>query len=176
MIFITQTKEDTIQFLKPSLQDGAAMWELVKQSTLDENSAYKYLLMCKYFSETCAVAKEEETVIGFVTAFIPPEKQNVLFIWQIGVSASHRGMGIASQLLHEVSRRHGKQIEYVEATITPSNKPSQALFQRLAKTYETTCEVSECFQKDLFPQDQHEEEQLYRIGPFKNTHCVEGEV
>lgn len=37
-----------ITFEKPTLEDGGPMWELVKESTLDQNSAYKYIMMCEF--------------------------------------------------------------------------------------------------------------------------------
>ena len=161
---------DTIQIEKPTVQDGAQMWELVKKSTLDQNSAYKYIMMCEFFSETCVVAKENDKLVGFITAFIPPERQDVVFVWQVGVDSSQRGKGLASRLLQELVNRPGcKDVKYVEATITPSNKASQALFRRLAKQYDTTCEISECFSEDLFPGEGHEEELTFRIGPIHSN-------
>uniref|UniRef100_A0A0M0KC89 L-2,4-diaminobutyric acid acetyltransferase n=1 Tax=Halalkalibacterium halodurans TaxID=86665 RepID=A0A0M0KC89_ALKHA len=162
-----KTLDTTITIGKPTVEDGAAMWELVNKSTLDTNSPYKYIMMCEYFAETCVVAKENERLVGFVTAFIPPEHQDVIFVWQIGVDSSQRGKGLASKLLQElISRDICSNVNYVEATVTPSNKASQALFQKLAREYNTQCEVSECFSEDLFPGDDHEAELTFRIGPL----------
>ncbi|MFC7063104.1 diaminobutyrate acetyltransferase [Halobacillus seohaensis] len=163
---ITQN-DQTLTFEKPTVEDGSAMWELVDNSTLDQNSPYKYIMMCEFFSETCIVAKQEDQLVGFVTAFIPPEKSDVLFIWQVGTDTSQQGKGVASRLLNELLTREGcEDVHYVEATVTPSNKASQSLFKRLARDHNTNCEVSECFSEELFPGDNHEEEETYRIGPF----------
>ncbi|MDC3417113.1 diaminobutyrate acetyltransferase [Aquibacillus sp. 3ASR75-54] len=143
------------------------MWELVNNSTLDQNSPYKYIMMCEYFAETCVVAKENDKVVGFVTAFIPPKRQDVVFVWQIGVDASQRGKGIASKLLNElINRKVCENVNFVEATITPSNKASQSLFRRLAREHNTTCEVSDLFGEELFPTEGHEEELNFRVGPL----------
>ncbi|QDP42051.1 diaminobutyrate acetyltransferase [Radiobacillus deserti] len=159
---------DTVTFEKPIPKDGTAMWELVNQSTLDQNSAYKYIMMSKYFRETCVVAKENDKLVGFVTAFIPPEQSDVVFIWQIGVDSSQRGKGIASKLLNAlVNRRACKDVRFVEATVTPSNKASQSLFKRLARDHDTKCTVTECFAQDLFPGDEHEAELSFRVGPLR---------
>jgi L-2,4-diaminobutyric acid acetyltransferase len=152
---------------KPTVEDGAAMWELVNDSTLDQNSAYKYIMMCEYFSDTCVVAKHNGKLVGFVTAFIPPEKKDVVFVWQIGVDSNTRGKGIASKLLNElITRNKCRGVRFVEATVTPSNKASQSLFKRLARDHQTKCKISECFSEDLFPSDDHEEELCFRIGPI----------
>ncbi|WP_090858625.1 diaminobutyrate acetyltransferase [Paraliobacillus sp. PM-2] len=159
---------DAVHLEKPTVKDGAAMWELVNHSTLDQNSAYKYILMCEYFAETCVIAKLDQELVGFVTAFIAPERPDAVFVWQVGVDSSQRGKGIASKLLNELLQREAcKNVRFVEATITPSNKASQALFHKLARQHNTTCEESEFFTKDLFPDDSHEEECKFRVGPFK---------
>ncbi|ADU30257.1 diaminobutyrate acetyltransferase [Evansella cellulosilytica] len=161
--------DGTLTFSKPTTQDGAPMWELVNKSTLDLNSPYKYIMMCEFFSETCVVAKEDGKVVGFVTAFIPPEKNNVLFIWQIGVDASQRGKGIASKMLQQLLERNVcKKVKYVEATVTPTNIASQSLFFRLARELNTECTVNECFSEELFPGEKgnHEAEDTYRVGPI----------
>ncbi|WP_082234867.1 diaminobutyrate acetyltransferase [Halobacillus massiliensis] len=163
----TIQKTDSLTFEKPSVEDGSAMWELVNNSSLDQNSPYKYIMMCEFFSETCIVAKEDDKVVGFVTAFIPPEKEDVLFIWQVGTDESQRGKGIASRLLNGLLEREScKDVKYVEATVTPSNKASQSLFQKLARHNNTQCKVSDCFGEELFPGEGHEEELTYRVGPL----------
>ena len=44
-----------VRATRPS--DGAAMWALVREvGTLDENSAYLYVLFADRFRDTCAVA------------------------------------------------------------------------------------------------------------------------
>ncbi|MFB4165826.1 diaminobutyrate acetyltransferase [Alteribacillus sp. JSM 102045] len=163
----TVSTVDSLAFEKPTVEDGADMWELVKNSTLDLNSSYKYIMMCEFFAKTCVVAKEKGELVGFVTAFIPPEKRDTVFVWQVGVDSSQRGKGLASRLLNElVERTACEDVKYLEATVTPSNEPSQALFKKLARTHNTNCEVSECFAEDLFPGEGHEAELTFRIGPF----------
>ncbi|PKR77334.1 diaminobutyrate acetyltransferase [Halalkalibacillus sediminis] len=166
----TKTVEplENVTIEKPTVEDGSAMWELVNNSSLDQNSAYKYLMMCEYFAETCVVAKEDDKVVGFVTAFIPPERQDVVFVWQIGVDSSQRGKGVASKLLDElVNRKACRDVRFLEATVTPSNQASQSLFKRFARDNDTECKISECFSEDLFPSDEHEEELTFRIGPLE---------
>ncbi len=144
------------------------MWELARRSgVLDLNSVYSYLMMCKYFPDTCVIAEYEKRVAGFVTGFCPPEPLNTVFVWQIGVDSVHRGQGLGSSLLKELlSRDVCAQVRFLETNITPSNKPSIALFAGLARDLAAPCVVSSCFPEHVFPQNTHEEEKLYRIGPF----------
>lgn len=143
------------------------MWKLVNQSTLDQNSVYKYIMMSSYFPETCVVAKKNDQVVGFITGFIPPNQPDTVFVWQIGVGSDQRGQGIASKLLHVlIEQQSENDIHFVESTITPSNKASQALFEKLARDYQTECEIESFFTKELFPDESFEEELKFRIGPF----------
>lgn len=126
-------------------------------------------MMSHYYTDTCVVAKLDQELVGFITAFIPPKQPDTVFIWQIGVDPDHSGKGIGSQLLDQLlDQVKETDIQYVEATITPSNKASQALFEKLAKRHDTSCQVQTFFTLDLFPtQDQYEEELKFRIGPLK---------
>ncbi|WP_370543237.1 diaminobutyrate acetyltransferase [Geomicrobium sp. JCM 19055] len=127
------TEKEALVFTKPSVEDGAEMWELAKKLGLDLNSSYKYLMMAEYFAETCVVVKEDDELVGFVTAFILPERQDTVFVWQVGVDESQRGRGLASRMLNEVLERNScGKVKYLEATVTPSNDASQKLFRRLA--------------------------------------------
>ncbi|WP_147802591.1 diaminobutyrate acetyltransferase [Alkalicoccus halolimnae] len=152
---------------QPSKEDGQGMWNLAKKSSLDLNSAYKYIMMAEYFSETCVVAKERGEVVGFITGFIQPEHPDVVFVWQVGVDSSQRGKGVGYKMLEElVNRDVTKDVKYLEATITKDNTASQSLFKKLSKEYETSFEVRETFPADVFPED-GDAEYTYRIGPLK---------
>ncbi|SDC19742.1 diaminobutyrate acetyltransferase [Pelagirhabdus alkalitolerans] len=160
-------RKESIQYASPQLEDGKKMWQLASHTTLDDNSAYKYIMMCQYFKETCVVAKDNQNVLGFITGFIPPENPNTVFVWQISVDPNHSGKGIASKLLKQlVSQVKSKGVNYVEATITPSNKASQALFKKLATSFDTDYQVESFLTQDLFPDETFEEELKYRIGPL----------
>lgn len=158
-----------VRITEATEEDGADIWSLVKDSgVLDVNSPYSYLMMGKFFSETCLVAKDGDQLVGFVTAFRPPTAKDVIFVWQIGVDLSQRGKGVGKKLLHELLQREaGKGVRFLESTITPSNKPSQALFRGLARDLNTKCQVTEFFSEDLFPGEEHEPELKFRIGPVE---------
>jgi L-2,4-diaminobutyric acid acetyltransferase len=159
----------TIQFCEPREEDGAYMWSLVKDSgVLDVNSSYSYLMMAKYFSETCVVAKEDDKMVGFVTAFKPPNDSDVIFVWQVGVDKSQRGKGMGKRILKALLDLEACQdVQYLEATISPSNKASDALFRSIARDFKAKCVVTECFSEEMFPGDNHEAEMKYRIGPLR---------
>lgn len=149
--------------------DGKEMYRVVRESkTLDVNSEYSYLLWSKYFKETSIIALDGDQVIGFITGFIPPEQKNTLFIWQVAVDESYRGYGLGTRLIKQLFQRvnESKPIEYIDATVTPSNEPSINLFKGIANKFHTSCEITEGFTKEQFTDIDHEEERLFRIGPI----------
>lgn len=159
-----------IRYRRPEIRHGAAIWNLVNDSgVLDVNSAYLYIILCAHFSETCAVAESDGGIAGFVTAYLLPDDPSRLFVWQIGTAESMRGRGIATKLLLELLNRESLAgINYIEATISPSNTASETLFTRLAERLNAEAEFSEYITSDMFPRSGHEDERLLRIGPFAN--------
>lgn len=168
-----------ISFRHPAAEDGAAVWAFIRDAgTLDLNSSYCYIMLCAYFSETCLIAEQDGLMVGFVSGYRIPGRENTLFIWQIAVSSAVRGQGLGRSLLVELieRQRSGSQsslrpafvpLEYVEATISPSNQASRALFESIAKHYGTACKLLPGIPAALFPAGQgHEAEPLYRIGPL----------
>jgi len=156
-------------FRKPSVSDGAAVYDLVTRSKpLDVNSRYNYLLLCSHFANTCAVVESDGVVQAFISAYIPPEQPETLFVWQVAVDVSLRGHGVASRLIaHLLERSNLSHIRFVEATVNPSNDASRNLFRSLAR--KSSCEMDEemMFPVEVFGGDAHEAEILLRVGPIK---------
>lgn len=156
----------------PRVEDGAAMWALVHEvGTLDPNSAYLYLLLADRFADTCAVAERDGRLVAMLTGFVPPRDPSTYFVWQIGVDPSARGEKLASRLIDHVLARH-PVVSFLEATVSPSNDASLALFRSFARRREATLATHAGYGAELFPhapdrdRPPHEAEPLLRIGPF----------
>lgn len=164
----TQEPAPPILFRSPRVEDGPALWKLIIDvGTLDRNSSYTYLLLCRDFSETCIVAERNGSLVGCVTGYRLPAQADTLFVWQVGVSSEARGQGLASRLLDGLLRFEGcRDARFLETTVTQSNEASRALFQSLARRLGTGLVESEGFPADLFPEEGHEAEPRLRIGPF----------
>ncbi len=159
-----------LQIDRPAVADGAALWRIARDSrALDLNSSYSYLLWCRDFAGTSAVARDERgEPVGFVTGYVRPDRPDTLLVWQVAVDAAHRGRGIAAALLDGLAARvaaeHGTNT--VETTITPGNTASERLFAAFAERHGAAMEREVLFGAGLFPDGPHDPEVLYRIGPL----------
>ena len=157
----------------PTPNDGASVFRLIGRCPpLDSNSMYCNLLQCTHFAGTSVAAVQtvntNEELVGFISAYLIPEREDTLFIWQVAVDEHARGNGLAVNMLkHILDRSLCSQITYLETTITESNKASWALFESLANKLGTTLEKSVMFDSDKHLAGEHDTELLARIGPFK---------
>lgn len=161
-------RAEQVIYRPPRVEDGKSIWKLVRSSgVLDLNSVYCYLLLCRHNRETCAVAESRGRVVGFVTGYLPPGRDDTLFIWQIGVDSALRGRNHATRLLLELLQRGiCREVSFLETTVAPSNRASRALFAALAKRLNSEILEQPCFDAETFPDGNHESENLLRIGPF----------
>ncbi|MGH3586163.1 MAG: diaminobutyrate acetyltransferase [Pseudonocardia sp.] len=150
----------------PSVPDGVACWRLAEASgVLDVNSRYAYLLWCRDFAATSVVARSGDDVVGFVTGFRRPDEPSTLVVWQVAVDEAVRGRGVAQAML-DVLFDGVRDVEHLEATVTPDNGASAALFGRFAERRGTQVRRSELFGAELLGPG-HEPEILFRIGPVR---------
>jgi L-2,4-diaminobutyric acid acetyltransferase len=161
---------ESLRIDHPEVADGAALWRIAKDSgTLDLNSSYSYLLWCRDFAGTSAVARDEQGVpVGFVTGYVRPDQPDTLLVWQVAVDGAHRGRGLAAALLDGLTARVAQEqpMTAVETTITPGNTASERLFTSYAHRHGADVEREVLFQAGQFPDGPHDLEVLYRIGPL----------
>ncbi|WP_041781864.1 diaminobutyrate acetyltransferase [Mycolicibacterium chubuense] len=157
---------------RPVDSDAIAIHRLVAETgVLDLNSTYAYLLMATDFADTSIVADRGEGLCGVITGYHPPSRPEVLFIWQVAVTSSARGTGLAAAMLDRLTQRvresrHGHPLT-VEATVAPGNAPSRALFGAFARRHGVPLTEHEHFRAEhLDPQLSHEDEPVLRIGPI----------
>jgi L-2,4-diaminobutyric acid acetyltransferase len=159
----------TLVIRNPHPDDGAAIWTLVKNChPLDLNSSYLYVLLCHHFKETCLVAEKGGEIAGFVSAYIMPQQQDTLFVWQIAVSKSLRGQGVSKRMLNALVKLDAcRDIKFWQLSIAPSNKPSLRLFTSFAEELDLHMREHGAFEEEVLSHEgDHEREVLYRIGPL----------
>jgi L-2,4-diaminobutyric acid acetyltransferase len=163
---------DIARLAAPRLEDGKSLWRLAGVCGLDVNSPYAYVLWCRDFAETSVVAKDTaEQVRGFVTGYIRPAHPDTYFLWQVAVDPELRGRRLARRMLdHIAAANAAKGLRYLEATVTPDNAASRALFTSFAQAQGAELHWTGLFERAHFPHDGdaggHEREELVRIGPF----------
>ncbi|MEU2788971.1 diaminobutyrate acetyltransferase [Streptomyces sp. NPDC007100] len=154
----------------PRVEDGAAIWRIARDSkALDLNSSYSYLLWCRDFAATSAVARDAEgEPAAFVTGYVRPESPETLVVWQIAVDDAHRGRGLAAALLDGLVARAVRElgVRRVETTITPGNAASNRLFASFAERHGASLTREVLFDAGLFPEQGHDPEVLNLIGPL----------
>tara|TARA_R110002073_G_scaffold84612_3_gene201625 strand:+ start:98725 stop:99321 length:597 start_codon:yes stop_codon:yes gene_type:complete len=162
---------DGICLRKPESADGPRLHKLISESKpLDENSVYCNLLQCTHFADTCVAAELDGEMVGFISAYIPPKQQNVLFVWQVAVHESARGRGLAKRMLAELlDRSECGDVQYIETTITPDNEASWSMFGGFAYQRKWRTEQFILFDSRVHFAGEHNDEYLLRIGPFNRN-------
>lgn len=161
------------------MSDGPQIWELVGRSPgLDLNSPYCYLLLCSHFADTCLVAYSDNgRLAGFVAGYQPPGRPDTIFVWQVAVAPEARRTGLGRRLVEALLDRAPGGVDYLEATVTPSNTASLQLFRAVARDRGAGLTQDPFFGSELFPSGgndppAHEPELLLRAGPLGRAHLL----
>ena len=160
--------KNKIFILQPENKHAKLIYQLVKESkVLDVNSEYLYLLQTTHFKKSCAIAVLNKEVVGFASGYLLPENPNILFIWQVAVSEKLRGQDLAKKMILSILKREeNRKINYIRTTVSPSNNSSLRVFEKIARKLSSNLKSKLFFEKSDFI-NQHEDEVLYEIGPFK---------
>ncbi|MFD6100676.1 diaminobutyrate acetyltransferase [Nocardiopsis flavescens] len=155
----------------PGPGDGPHMWALAGKAGMDVNSPYAYALWCRDFAATSVVARDDsDRPIAYVTGYVRPDSPDTYFLWQVAVDPDHRGRGLARHMLDFIGDRIVERgVDHLEATVTPDNTASRALFSSFARDRRARITWSALFSEEHFPEengDSHEPEDLVRIGPL----------
>lgn len=181
----TENDERPLKIRPPRLEDGdaEAMWRLARESgVLEENAEYTYHMFSHFFRDACVIAEIDDNgpldgkPVGFIAGLRTPDEPKKVFVWQIAVDHVARGRGVAASMLHELIQRLAPEVEYLEATVTPSNEASERTFRKVARELGVGCETSVLFPGHRFGGPSHEDEVLFRVGPFNWTSTEQTET
>lgn len=155
----------------PRAQDGYSLNRLVAASPpLDENSVYCNLLQCLHFADTSVAAELDGQLVGFISAYIPPNAPDSLFVWQVVVADKLRGAGVAKRMLQWLVQCPAcSGLETMATTITASNQASWALFNGFAQSIAARHYKTLLFQRDRHFAGEHDDEFMLRISPLPNS-------
>lgn len=152
----------------PEPRDGAALHRLIGNCPpLDENSVYCNLLQCTHFAETSVLAESGAGLLGAISAYLIPGREDTLFVWQVAVDKSARGQAIGRRMLnHILARTQCAGVRYLETTVTRDNAASWAMFEGFARQSSAALQRSVLFESSVHFEGEHETELLARIGPL----------
>lgn len=159
----------TILIRPPYGADGADVHDLVAACPpLDQNSLYANLLQCSHFSKTCALARLDDSIVGWMSGYVLPDEPDVYFLWQVAVRETARGEGLPKRLIADILKRPAcAGIRHLKTTITPNNAASWGLFQSVANWLDAPLREQPFFERDAHFKGRHETEMLVTIGPFE---------
>ncbi|MBE7928175.1 diaminobutyrate acetyltransferase [Pseudomonas saudiphocaensis] len=166
----------TVTLRRPTDGDGFSLHQLVARcQPLDTNSVYCNLLQCSDFADTAIAAEDAQgQLVGFISGYRPPSRPDTLFVWQVAVDASMRGQGLALRMLLALTERVAAQgVRFMETTISPDNGASQALFKKAFAQLGADYSTRTLFSRSKHFAGRHEDEVLYRAGPFDLPHSKE---
>ncbi|MDT9599096.1 diaminobutyrate acetyltransferase [Sphingosinicella rhizophila] len=157
-----------LAFRAPVPEDGPAVSRLIADSPpLDTNSAYCNLLQCTHFPETCVVAECEGRIVGWISGYRPPAMPDQIFVWQVAVDASARGLGLGGRMLDILLARPATSgAKVLTTTITEDNDASWSLFAGLARRLGATLTKAPLFERQAHFAGAHATEWQAMIGPL----------
>lgn len=152
----------------PRAEDGPRVSQLIASSPpLDVNSAYCNLLQCTDFSDTCVLAERDGALLGWISAYRPPNARELLFVWQVAVDSAARGEGLALKMLDALLARPAVAgARALTTTITEDNEASWRLFQAFARRHGATLTKSPRFEREAHFAGAHDTEWEARIAPL----------
>lgn len=108
---------------------------------------------------------------GWVSGYRPPSDPDSFFVWQVAVAPAARGQRLGGRMIAALLDRPSAQgVTHLITTVTDDNVPSWALFEGLAKQWDTALIKSALFHRDTHFAGAHATEWLARIGPLPRMH------
>lgn len=165
----TGSVSDTIRISAPTINDAAEIHALIAACPpLDTNSLYANLLQTAHFSESCAVARINGKMVGWVSGHLPPAKKETFFLWQVAVHPEARGQSLPRRMLADIlSRPSQSHIRFIETSITQDNEASWGLFRSIARRLQSPLRETPWFDRHKHLAGKHDTEYLVTIGPFE---------
>lgn len=163
-------------FREPVAEDAGAIARLITSCPpLDPNSLYCNLLQTTHFAGTCILAEREQSLIGWISGYRPPDEPEAMFVWQVAVHETARGQGLGVLMLQSLFKRPAvRSASRLITTITPSNAASRQMFERFASNQGAQLSAEPWFDSARHFDGKHESEERISIGPLRapspNTH------
>jgi len=134
---------------------------------------YCNLVQCDHFADTCVIVELGGEIVGWISAFIPPDALDTLFVWQVAVGESARGRGLAKKMLTELlARPVCADVKQLKTTITSDNDASWALFNSFANSMDAELQHEPHYEEDEHFGGKHATEYMVTISEI-DRHTAE---
>jgi len=152
----------------PDPEDAVPVHDLIAGCPpLDANSLYANVLQCTHHADTCAVAKVNGEVKGWVSGYRLPDQPDVYFLWQVAVDQSMRGAKLPLRMVHDILRRPVCDgVTTLHTTITSDNDASWGFFRSLARRHGADLSHEPGFTKQAHFGGRAKTEHLVAIRPL----------
>lgn len=158
---------NAIEFRAPLPTDGDALNRLLATTpVLDGNSVQCTLLQCGHFAKTSVAAFYRGRLVGFVSAYYPPNEPHTLFVWQVVVAEALRDLGLGKSMLQWlIDQPACASAKCLVTAIGINNSASWSLFDSFARDIGALPVKSFVTHLD-HDRRQHPHEYLLRIAPL----------
>lgn len=131
---------------------------------LELHTPFTYWMLFNYFSNLCLLTLEDEKIVGFISGIKSSSHEQVVYLWQIGVSKRHRGKKYSSTLLDNFFKSAlDLNCNKIQVSIGPNNLASYQAFQKYSKKCSyNICEIGKVSYHDKIS-NTTEYELLYEI-------------
>ncbi|MGY6410694.1 MAG: diaminobutyrate acetyltransferase [Alkalilacustris sp.] len=162
---LIETPKGTVRLRRPVKTDGTDVQALIARcAPLDQNSLYMNLIQCDHFADTCVIAEQGDQLLGWISAHVPPGREDTIFVWQVAVDARARGMGLGRRMLEALLERPAcEDVTRLETTITEDNEGSWALFRGFARRLDGDLDHKPHYVSDRHFDGAHDTEHLVMI-------------
>jgi L-2,4-diaminobutyric acid acetyltransferase len=153
---------------RPVAEDAADIHALIASCPpLDGNSLYANLIQATHFADTCAIARLDDKLVGWISGHSPPGRSETFFLWQVAVHPDARGLKLAQRMLADILGRPSMVgISVMETSITRGNESSWGLFRSLSRWLQAPMREALWFDRNRHFRGRHDSEFLVTIGPF----------
>ena len=126
---------------------------------------YCNVIQCDHFADTCVLAEIAGSAVGWVSAYIVPNDPKTLFVWQVAVAESARGLGLGTLMLQTILKREVcEPVQRLQTTITSDNHASWALFRKFGKAQGGKLDTQPHYTRTQHFQERHKTVNLVTIS------------
>jgi L-2,4-diaminobutyric acid acetyltransferase len=101
---------------------------------LTVHTEFTYWVLLRYWGDYCLIAEQDDEITGVLLAIGAGSADDLIYLWQVGVTPALRGTGLAQGMLCEFAARASRSGRTrVQVSVADDNRASHGLFARFAE-------------------------------------------